>query len=170
MGTLICQYVAAQKPAAVTSLALFNPILAPAETARQRLADRAHMARHDGMAAVSDAVIEGGLSSATKNDNPIAVSFVRESHMRQDAEAFAQTCEALAQASAPDLRLVGAPMLLVTGDEDPVAPPGTAWTIADKVKRAKVRILDRCGHWGPIERPRECSRLLSEFIRSEQRE
>jgi hypothetical protein len=43
--------------------------------------------------------------SATANDNPVAVAFVREGHIRQDAEGFARSCEALGQAEKADHRL-----------------------------------------------------------------
>ena len=93
--------------------------------------------------------------------------FVRESHLRQDAEGFAQSCEALAAAKRADLRLVTCPTLVVTGEDDPVAPPGAAQGLADKIKGAKFRTLARCGHWTPIEQPKDCARLASEHIRAQ---
>jgi pimeloyl-ACP methyl ester carboxylesterase len=166
MGTLVCQHIAARLPEAVRSMTLFGPILEPPEAARQRLKDRAQSARQDGMASIADAVTAVAISSASKATNALAVPFVRESHMRQDPEGFAQSCEALAEARAADLRLVRCPTLLVTGEEDSVGPPGMAQMIADRVRGARVKILERCGHWTPVERPADCARLLSEFVRS----
>jgi 3-oxoadipate enol-lactonase len=165
MGTTVCQHVAAKIPEWVTSLTLFGPILEPSDAARQRLKDRARATRQHGMIGIADAVA-GGVSSATKRASPLVVPFLRESHMRQDAEGFAQTCEALADAQAADLRLLRCPTLLVTGDEDTVAPPSVAQMIADKVKVATVKVLERCGHWTPVERPQDCARLLSEHVRA----
>ena len=165
MGATVCQHVAAKMPEWVTSLTLFGPIYEPSDTARQRLKDRARAARQEGMIGIADAVA-GGLSSATKRASPLVVPFLRESHMRQDAEGFAQSCEALADAQAADLRLLRCPTLLVTGDEDTVAPPSIAQAIADKVKGATVKVLERCGHWTPVERPQDCARLLSEHVRA----
>jgi pimeloyl-ACP methyl ester carboxylesterase len=108
----------------------------------------------------------GALSSTTKAVSPLAAPFVRESHMRQDAEGFAQTCEALAEAHAADLRFVRCPTLLVTGNEDNVAPPSMAQMIADKIKGATVKVLERCGHWTPLERPQDCARLLGEHLKA----
>ena len=105
------------------------------------------------------------MARATKNDNPLAVAFVRESYMRQNPEGFAQSCEALAQAGAADHGLIGCPALIVTGDEDAIAPPSTAQELADKIRRAKTVVLHRCGHWTPIEKVKECGTLLSEFLR-----
>ena len=168
MGTTVCQHLAAKMPEWVTSLTLFGPIHEPSDTARERLKDRARAARQEGMIGIADAVA-GGLPSATKRASPLVVPFLRESHMRQDAEGFAQSCEALADAQAADLRLLRCPMLLVTGDEDTVAPPSIAQAIADKVKGATVKVLERCGHWTPVERPQDCARLLSEHVRGTRR-
>ena len=166
LGTIVCQHVAARVPDAVLSMTLFAPILEPSDSMRERVRDRARIARSQGMCAVADAVVDAGLSSSTKANNALAAAFVRESHMRQDAEGFAQTCEALAEATAADLRLVDCPTLLVTGDEDKVAPPASAHAMAEKIKGAQVKVLERCGHWTMIEKPHECSKLLAEFLRN----
>lgn len=169
MGTMVCQKIAAEMPEAVLSLTLFGPIHEPADTARQRIHDRANLARGEGMCVVADQVAAAGLSSDTKSTNPLATAFVRESHMRQDAEGFARTCEALASATAADLRLIRCPALIITGDEDAIAPPSVAQMMAEKIKGAKCKVLDRCGHWTPIERPAECARLLADFLRDNSR-
>lgn len=166
LGSIVCQHIAARTPEAVLSLSLFGPILEPGDAARERIRDRARSARTEGMSAVADAVVASGLSSSTRATNPLAAAFVRESHMRQEVEAFAQTCEALAEVTAADLRLIRCPALLVTGDEDAVAPPSAVQAMAEKLKGAKVKILDRCGHWTPIERPVECAKLLADFLRA----
>jgi 3-oxoadipate enol-lactonase len=167
MGTLICQHVAAQMPERVSSLTLFGPILEPSDDTRRRLKDRARAVRQDGMIGIADDAVAGGLSSATRTHSPLVAPFLRESHMRQDPDGFAQTCEALAEGRRADLRFVRCPTLLVTGDEDAVAPPSMAQAIADKLKGATVKILERCGHWTPLERPQDCARLLSEHVRAQ---
>ena len=58
-------------------------------------------------------------------------------------------------------------MLLVTGDEDGVAPPQSVRAFAEKLrasKNVKVVVLSRCGHWTPIERPDDCARELRDFL------
>jgi pimeloyl-ACP methyl ester carboxylesterase len=166
MGALIAQHVTAAAPEYVVTLTLFGPIGEPAESARERLADRARLARHGGMIAVADEIAEAGLSSSTKAANPLALAYVRESHLRQDPEGFAQSCEALAAATGADLRLARCPTLLVTGEDDQVAPPSSAQGLAEKIRGAKVKVLARCGHWTPLEQPKECARLVSDHIRA----
>lgn len=166
MGTLVAQYVAASAPEAVASLTLFGPIGEPADAARERVRDRARLVRQGGMIAVADAVSAAGLASATKESNPIALAFVRELHLRQDPEGFAQSCEALAAAKSADFRAIRCPTLLVTGEDDGVAPPAAAQALADRIRGAKLKILARCGHWTPLEQPKECARLASDHIRA----
>jgi 3-oxoadipate enol-lactonase len=164
-GTLIAQHFAALHPQRVASLSLFGPIIEPQDIARDRLRQRAASARHQGMSAVADQSVALGLAGATINDNPLAVAFVRESHMRQNPEGFAQSCEALAQAERADHRLIDCPTLVVTGDEDAIAPPSVARELGDKIRGAKAVVLHRCGHWTPIEKVKECDKLLSDFLR-----
>src|SRR3984957_4590004 len=154
MGTLVAQHLALAASEWVATLTLFGPIGEPGDAARERLRDRAALVRRSGMIAIADPVAAAGLSSSSKADNPIAETFVRESHLRQDAEGFAESCEALASAKGADLRLVSCPTLLVTGEEDAVAPPTAAQGLAEKIKGAKLKTLPRCGHWTPIEQPR----------------
>ncbi len=166
LGTLVCLHVAARHPECVKSLALFGPIVELSEAARQRLRDRAQSARQDGLIGIADAAAIGGTSSTSRNANPLLAPFIRESHMRQDVEGFAQTCEALAGAPAADLRYLRCPTLIVTGDEDTVAPPSVAQALADKIKGSKLKVLEHCGHWTPFERPQDCARFLSERLRA----
>jgi len=168
MGTLVCQRLAAQAPELARSLTLFGPIVEPSDAARQRLRDRARAARQDGMIGVAEAATASGLSSTSRSANALLAPFLRESHMRQDPEGFAQTCEALADAQGADLRFLRCPTLIVTGDEDAIAPPTVAQALADKVKGAKLRVLAHCGHWTPFERPQDCARLLAEHVAAQE--
>jgi len=166
MGSLVALHVAASAPETVMSLTLFGPIGEPNEGMRERLRDRAKLVRREGMIAAADAIAAAALSSATKSANPVVAAYVRESHLRQDPEGFAQSCEALAAARAPDLRTARCPVLLVTGDDDPVSPPTAAQGLADKIRGARLKVLARCGHWTPLEQPKECARLASDHIRA----
>ena len=161
MGTLLCQYLAAAEPALVASLTLFGPILAPPEAARVGLKVRAEAVRRDGMAGTAEAVADASLSAATRNKNPAAVAFVRESLMRQAPAGYAAHCEALAAAQPAAHAAITCPTLLVTGRDDPVAPPDMARQLAGLINGAKVEILPDCGHWAMIEAPAACARLLT---------
>ena len=64
------------------------------------------------------------------------------------------------------------PVLLVTGDEDGVAPPQAVRSMADRLhasRSKRVVVLPRCGHWTPVERPDECQRELRDFLAAQAR-
>jgi len=163
MGTIVCQHLAVQQPRLVRSLALFGPLTAPPEAARQGLRDRAQKARSAGMADIADAVVQAATSADTKRNQPVAVACIREMLMRQDAEGYARTCEALAAAEAADAARIACPTLLVAGDEDAVASASGARALAERIAGARVQVLGRCGHWTTLERAAECTAALKEF-------
>ncbi len=164
MGTLLCQHLAATAPERVRSLTLFGALTQPADANREGLRQRAKDVRESGMAATAEAVSNGSTSSYTHETNPAARAFVRESLLRQSPPAYAAHCEALAAASAVDPRALRCPVLIVTGRDDPVTPPSMAQSLADKVPGARLRILERCGHWAPFEFVTECRTELREFL------
>ena len=52
-----------------------------------------------------------------------------------------------------------------TGDADTVNPVSVAQALADKIKGAALRTMDRCGHWATIEKVQESNQLLADFLR-----
>ncbi len=164
LGTIVCFHIALRNPRLVKSLALIGPLLAPADSARQGLRDRAAVARAQGMQPVADTLAQATTSAATRREQPVTVALIREMLMRQDAEGYARTCEALAEAAPPEVATVKCPVLLVAGDEDPIATATGARAIAARLSGARTRVLSRCGHWVMFERAKETAAALEEFF------
>ena len=163
MGTIIAAHLAATEPGCVRSLALFGPLLAPPDQARANIRARAGKARQEGMQPIADALVQASTSSETKQKRHAAVAFVRESLMGQDPDGYARCCEALAEMQAADTSKIACPTLLVTGDEDVVAPPQSVRMMAEKISGSRLEVLRGCGHWTPVEKPDECIELLKRF-------
>jgi 3-oxoadipate enol-lactonase len=166
MGTIVAQHLAAQDPAMVRSLALFGPLFCPPEVAKASLRARANKARMEGttgMAEIADALAQASTSAHTKRSATVALAFVRESIMRQSSSLYAASCEALANMVAVEASKIVCPTLLVTGDEDVVAPPQAVRIMQEKIVGSTAHVLRGCGHWTPIEQADECSRLLQSF-------
>ena len=169
MGTIVCQHIAAAHPKRVASVALFGPLIVPPDAARTAMKARAAKAREGaaGMHEITQGLLQAAISRDTRERLPVAVAFVRESLMRQEGDGYARSCEALAGAQPAAVENIEAPVLLVTGDEDGVAPPQAVRAMADRLHRAaskRVVVLPRCGHWTPVERPEECQRELRDFL------
>jgi pimeloyl-ACP methyl ester carboxylesterase len=170
MGTIVAQHLAVAQPRLVRSLALFGPLIAPPETARANIRARGEKARSEGARGMHDialALVNASVSADTRERLPVSAAYVRESLMRQDPEGYARSCEALAACTPAAVERIEAPVLLVTGDEDVVAPPQAVRTMAERMSSAagvRTVILNRCGHWTPIERPEECVREVRSFL------
>jgi 3-oxoadipate enol-lactonase len=130
------------------------------------LIDRARTAREGKMDVIAEQIIANTLSPCTHSSKPEAVAFVRESIMRQDIEGYAKSCEALSKATAYQVENILVPTLLIAGDIDPVAPQSMGTALRDKMPNASLVVLERCGHWIPIEKAQESSRKLSDFLQS----
>jgi pimeloyl-ACP methyl ester carboxylesterase len=166
LGTIVATHLAAQEPKTVRSLALFGPLLAPPDAARPNIRARGDKARNEGVAgmqAIADALVQSATSAESKAKRHAAVAFVRESLMRQDADGYARTCDALAEAQPAEASRIACPTLLVTGDEDTVAPPLAVRSMGEKITGSQVEVLRGCGHWTPVEKADECIELLRRF-------
>lgn len=163
MGTIICQHLAARHGDRVKSLVLLGALTEPPDAARGPIRERAAQARAEGMAGIADAVCQASLSTATKADLPVALAAVRESLMRQSPGGYAATCEALSEANAADAGRIAQPTLLITGEDDPVAPPTMARDLADRIQSCRLAVLPRCGHWPSFERAADVNREMRHF-------
>jgi pimeloyl-ACP methyl ester carboxylesterase len=164
MGTLVCQRIAALLPDKVAGMVLFGALTEPPDAARDGLLKRAAIARQDGMAGIADQIVENTLASSAHEENPAAVAFVRESILRQPPEGYARNCEALSAAEVAEWGRITAPTLLVTGESDPVAPVSMARLLGEKIDGARTEVIPRCGHWTPLEKPRESAGFLQGFL------
>jgi pimeloyl-ACP methyl ester carboxylesterase len=172
LGTIVAFHLAAAEPRFVRSLALFGPLLAPADAIRPGIRARAEKARSEGavgMQEIANALVQAATSSETRAKRPVAAAFVREVLMRQPPDGYARTCDALADAQPADVSKITCPTLLVTGDEDAIAPAGSVRQIAERLPGCRLEILRGCGHWTTIEKPDECSDLLRRFYEANRR-
>jgi 3-oxoadipate enol-lactonase len=170
MGALVCFELARQWPALVKSMALFAPLLAPAEASRPSLRARADAARAGGtagMADIADQVVNHTTAVETRSIRPVATAYIRESIMRQPAAGYAAMCDILAGTGTVCVDQVGCPVMLVGGDEDPVAPPDALREIGALLAQPRLRRLRNCGHWPTVERPHDCMTELGDFWRDQ---
>ena len=163
MGTIICQHIAASYPSRVASMVLLGPLAEPPAPAREVMRDRAKLARSNGMIPIADALLQVAISNTTRFHRPEIAAMVREILMRQTPEGYAATCEALSSAKSAALSKIKCRTLLITGDEDGVAPPAAVQGLSKSIKRSNVHILPECGHWTPIERAADVNALMANF-------
>ncbi len=91
-------------------------------------------------------------------------------HSLRDADdgGYTQVCGALAEFDVRDrLAEITAPVLAVSGSEDPVTPTDTLRQIADGVRDGRLVELAGVGHLAPVEAPVLIARLLRHHLLGE---
>lgn len=176
MGCLVALKLALSSlQAPVSNLILLgpppSPLPAPASTATYA---RAETVRRDGMLAVTDAIVNAGLSQRTRAQNPLAVTATRLSLLGQDAEGYAKACMALARSAEETLDVEGVAegtrTLIVTGTDDAVSPPALCERYAQRIGnedgngQAKVVVLEGVGHWHLLEDVTKTTDAVYEFL------
>ena len=164
LGTLILQHFAVRHPQRVHKLAFLGVNRAPPEARRLAIRERAAKVRVEGIDAIVDAVVKGGLSPHTLAHKPEVVGFVRELLTRQPTEGYARSCEAMAAAVAADVSRIACPLLLIAGRDDAVSPLANSEGLAGEVAGASLVVVEQCGHWHPIEQPAKVNAALQAFL------
>ena len=165
LGTVVAQHLTVEHPKLVKSLVLFGPLVAPTDAARAGTLKRAELAKSGSaaMQEIADAIVQGATSKETKAHRPAVLAAVRESVMRQPPLGYAKSCEALAAAQSAEIERIAVPTLLVTGDQDGVAPEANVRAMAERIAGSAVSVLEECGHWTTLERPEGCMEELQKF-------
>jgi len=88
-------------------------------------------------------------------------------HASAALRALERSVDGLLAAPPLSKRLAGTkvPLLLVTGAEDPLAPPKDVETILEARADAKHARLAGVGHYAPIEAPKDVAKLIAELAK-----
>jgi pimeloyl-ACP methyl ester carboxylesterase len=167
LGTLVAQQLAAAAPQRVRSLVLLGPVRAQADAAKTATRARAATVREKGMIAVADTIVQNATSPAARAANPLVAAMIRELLLGQDAESYAQACEALASADNPDLAKITADTLLLAGKDDKVSPQATLDGMKSGLsgKTIETDTVADCGHWTVTEAPAFVAARTLAFLR-----
>jgi len=64
-----------------------------------------------------------------------------------------------------DLARIAVPTLVVSGEQDPLAPPATMEKMARRIPGAEHVTIPGCGHLGPMDRPEAFNAALLAFLK-----
>ena len=167
LGTLVAQQLAATSPELVQSLVLLGPVRAQPDAAKTATRARATTVREKGMIAVADTIVQNATAPAARAANALVASTVRELLLGQDAEGYAQACEALAAAENPELGAFAGPVLILAGEDDKVSNEATRESLKSAFAQAHVtsNTVADCGHWTVTEAPAFVAAQMLAFLR-----
>jgi 3-oxoadipate enol-lactonase len=121
---------------------------------------RAATVRADGLEAIVDAVLERWFTPAFAD-----VRRYREMFLSTDREGYARCCDALARWDArEELDLIAAPTLVISGADDPSAPPEHGELIASRIAGARHETIAGARHLANVEFAAEFNALLTGFV------
>lgn len=66
--------------------------------------------------------------------------------------------------SRPTLAAVGCPTLVLVGEQDELTPPERAAEMAHGIRGAQLVTVPECAHLSTLERPREVTRALLDWL------
>ncbi len=168
MGCLVAIRLALDHPDLVKTLILQGPGPSPLpEAASKATYGRAAIAREKGMLGVVDAVVGAGLSDHSKSQNPLALAAARISLLGQDPEGYAKACVALADSHKDtlDISALKARVLIITGEEDKVAPPDMCRQMKTKIPECEdIIVLPNVAHWHLFESTEKVSSAVAAFL------
>jgi 3-oxoadipate enol-lactonase len=160
IGGMDAMWNAANAPERIDRLALCctSPHMPP----RELWDERAGAARADGVEPLADATMERWFSPEFREREPETISRIREMVASTPAEGYAGCCEAIRDWDfRPELGRIGAPTLVISGQDDPSTPPEHGRLIADGIPGARFVVLPSpTQHLANIERPADFTAAL----------
>jgi len=150
--------VAALAPDRVERLAVFcsSAFLPPASG----WLDRAATVRASGTAAIADTVPGRWFTPRFAAAHPAVVAAHREQLLACDVDGYAGCCDGIAAMDLrPVLPAIGAPTLVVAGEQDLATPLPHARLIADGIPGARLVPVPGA-HLATVESPDRCTALL----------
>jgi len=165
MGTITALKVYSRIPNRIRSMIFVGGLPTALSEAQARVRDRAALARSASMTAVAPTIVPVVFARRSFQVIPDKISMFQRLLALSDAEGYAQTALALADASAADVvHQVRVPCLCVTGTEDRYAPPAAVREFADSVADACYHELKDCAHMPFFEAPDLFGQAVQEFL------
>ena len=127
--------------------------------------ERAELVRRQSTSALVDASARRWFGPAFVVTNPRVASGLLHTLSDTDDESYALCCEALAGYDVRDrLGEIGSPLLALSGQFDPVAPPSVVEAMAVATQHGRAVEVADAGHLAPAEQPNRVAALLTDFF------
>lgn len=167
MGGMVGQGLAIRHPDCVSRLLLANTTAVYPAAAQPAWAARIQAVRDGGMSAVLDQVVQRYVHEAFRTAQPEQVQALRATLARQDPQAYAQACQAVAAVNWLDqLHHINCPTHVVAGALDAGATPAMAQAIAERIQGARLTVLEHASHLSVAECPDAFAAVLRAWLKA----
>ena len=152
-GTLALAYAAAHPQTVLGVVGVGAPSEIP-DAGREGLRARAATVESQGMAAVAETVATNGMAPSFREAHPDEFRAFIQLIESNDPRGYGALCRVVADLDVTgDLGGIQAPVLLVAGDRDAVAPPAASEKTAAAIPNARYVQVEDCAHILPWEKP-----------------
>jgi 3-oxoadipate enol-lactonase len=132
---------------------------------REGMRTRADTVEAQGMAAVAETVATNAMAPSFREARPDEFRAYVELLASADPGGYAATCRTIAELDiGDDLPRIAAPVLLVGGDSDGVAPPDANRRNAKRIPAGSYVEIGDCGHIIPWEKPEALLEAVRPFL------
>ena len=165
LGGMTGLWLAANAPERISSLAVCCAALTPMPS-RAAWHERAALVRSGGMAAITDMVVPRWFTPSFVSRSPDEVAAVLGMLRGTNPEGYVGCAEAIATMDLrPLLGPVKAPTLVLSGAEDPAAPPSAGGFTARGIAGSRLVVIRGASHLAHYEKPGPVTdALLSHFL------
>lgn len=164
LGSLVAQQVAATRPEAVDALVLLGGISYFEPPMKDAYEQRAKLVEAEGLDALVDDWLPGALAPRTAAKIPQLVGLLRELFLRNDPDAYAKACRALAKAPSINRERIGQPTLLLVGDHDRSTPIAMTEQLHRTIPVSNVKVIAGAAHWAALEQPDAIAAAILEWL------
>ena len=152
-GALVLKYAADHPERTLGVVAVGAPAELP-DAGREGMRTRAETVEAQGMTAIAETVATNGMAPAFREAHPDVVEAFVALLESNDPAGYAALCRVVAGLDVTgDLGRIAAPVLLVAGELDAVAPPAASEKTAAAIPNARYVPIPDCAHIVPWEQP-----------------
>ena len=131
-------------------------------------AERARIARTEGMEAIADTVVGRWFTPRLSREGPETVARFRATLAATPPEGYARCCEAVGAWDARErISAIAVPVLVVAAAEDPATPVEHAELIASRIPGARLHVLEGAAHLANVERADEFTSAVLDHLGQE---
>ena len=166
MGARVAMEMARLAPERIQRLALLDTGIHPlAEGERETREAAVNYADEFGIEVLADRWLSGMVYAPNKSDEGL-MNKLTQMVLRCDTDLHARQIKALT--NRPDasrtLSDINCPVLLVVGRHDQWSPVSQHQGMLNSLPNARLEIIENAGHFAPLERADEVTRVLVEFF------
>ena len=130
-------------------------------------------ARHEALRDVAEgrfeAHIAGRLAALLGREalaNPVLVATTKAMAQAVGADRYSRQMHAIMSRpdSTPSLPAIGCPTLVLCGRDDALTPVDKHREMTRAIARARLTIVEQCGHLAPLEQPQAVTALLRDWL------